>query len=273
MKPTETSYEDEMQRGGQALRVGNLSKACAIFQGIIERAGGGEPAEVHEQLGIVWRLIADQNGNDEETYKLADAAFAAAKKRATSDLRLAQIYRNWSMVALNQGDFVKALGLLTLSCSLLRPVGPFRLSPLGRLTHRALSPFSAASRGYLVEDQQVGSRPDEAIHVEFFVTQGFIARLYSRRGGFKNKREARRIFRQADRALRGYNPYELDNLIWLFKIEWPWRRLTQAPRLVALAKSSGNPKRQVQAALLIISPYIAAYVERKHNERKVAANR
>lgn len=103
------------------------------------------------------------------------------------------------------------------------------------------------------QSQQVAGEKLEAA-----VTLGFIARVTLRQG---DVHLAQSELRQVDNELRGqHDVYELNNLIWLLKVERPPRRLALMIRTIRLAGKTGYRHRAVEAGLITISPRLYGWV-------------
>jgi hypothetical protein len=268
MKPVLQYSYDDLSTAHQLINTGDPTEAARVLQCIIYTMGDETPAEVYEQLGITRRLRAD-GGDGKGFYELAHEAFALAEKRATAiddRLRLGQILRNRAMVSVSEGDLDMAEITLRRSLNSLRPTRKPRLSWLGRRVLTALS-FIKMCKERLDEDDKARTEQD-AVHLEYFVSQGFIARLHYQRGGLGNRRAARKLFRRTNRELYGNQPYELNNRVWHFKVEWWWYRLFWAGRTLRLARESGNRDRLFQVWVLIFCPYLAGPAQKIWKARK-----
>ena len=101
----------------------------------------------------------------------------------------------------------------------------------------------------LLEDSFIGLiNIDET---EAGASLGFLARVELRMG---HKNEAYRLFISTDVMLSsGDNrTYEMDNLVWLFKVVSPFVRLTLLPRAVRLIRQTGQRRRIVEIVLLTV---------------------
>jgi hypothetical protein len=226
MKSLVYNYGD-MTEGSEALNSGDLSLATRIFQGILNAMGDEAPAEVYQQLDICRRLSADLT-NDSDLYRQADEALELACSLVVTDFHRGQILRDWSMVAAGQRQYGLARAMLGRSYGLLH-----------------------SSREF----------PERA--AEMAVTKGFLARIYLLQGSWRNRRTARKLFREADREIYGIKPYELNHRVWAFKLLPLWYRLWWAPRTLWLAWQAGNKKRLYQVTLLVICRPLIPYFERK----------
>lgn len=218
---------DDMTMGGEALNSGNTLMAIVIFHGIVDTMGDETPAEVYQQLGICQRLVGNRM-HDHGYHILANESFQVAYDLATTNLHRGQILRDWSMVAIEHRDY--------------------------ELANRRL----ASSYGLLHGGEELPAHP-----IEMAVTQGFLGRAYFMQGGRKNRRIARKLFKQADKKLYGIRPYELNNRAWTFKVARLWYRLWWAPRTLWLARQDRNNKRLLQVLLLVVCRPLALYLERR----------
>lgn len=277
MKPVMQHTYDDLPEAHRLINAGDPTGAARILQCIIYTMGDETPAEVYEQLGIARRLRAD-GGDGDGFYELADEVFVLAERKAAAAgdrLRLGQILRNRAMVAICRRDLFTARIHLNRSLNSLRPTRKLRLPRIARVALVLLSPFSVKCHARLTEDNLAWWQADPC-HLEYFVSKGFLGRVYYFHGQLSDdfidylryRHRARKLFRYSSRELHGFQPYELNNRVWQFKVEWWWHRLFWARRTLRLARESGNRNRLKQVALLIISPRLADYAENVWKARK-----
>ena len=159
-------------------------------------------------------------------YDAAQAFFAAAYSHAEDDLLRGRIQRDWGMMFLARQDTLRAMVHMLASKDL---IGSVR-----------------------------SDRPhDDEVHTEYYVTVGFIGRVHLAN---KRKPEAREALRVADAYLRGYAPYELNNLVWRLKTMHLPSRLKHGWRALRLATAAGHHRRQIEVVLMTLSPALARRV-------------